>query len=68
MSGSTFYQYVPDSIILAKTVDEIQLISDSQKNGPVPKGNPITDLNLSNIEEFPANIKFVSNNENKILK
>lgn len=68
MYSSTFHQYVPDSVIQAKTADEIQLISDSQKNGPVPKGNPIIDLNLSNIKEFPTNIKFVSNKENKIFK
>lgn len=66
--SSNFNQYIPDSVIETKTAEEIQLIVESQKNGPIPKGNPILDLNLSNVENIPSNIKFLSNKENKLFK
>lgn len=68
LSSSNFNQYIPDSVIETKTAEEIQLIAESQKNGPIPKGNPILDLNLSTIEDIPSNIKFLSNKDNKLFK
>lgn len=64
---SNFYQYIPDSILQTKNVEEIQQLVESKKNGPTPKGDPITDLNISHAIELPPNLKLVSNNMNKKL-
>lgn len=63
---ATFHQYIPDSLILSKTTEEIQTIIDSLKKGPFSKGDPVIDLNLSDIKEIPSNIRFVSNKDIKL--
>jgi len=65
MSNSNFYQYVPDSILLSKPIEEIQSLIQSTMAGPSAKGFPISDLCLDAVENFPPNLKFLSNMENK---
>lgn len=65
VAAGNFNQYIPDSMIEAKDIDEIRKTVEVSKNGPFPKGDPVFDLKLSGIENIPANIKFVSNTENK---
>ena len=65
MINSNFYQYISDSILQAKNVEEIQQLVESKKNGPTPKGDPRTDLSINRVIELPPNLKLVSNKINK---
>lgn len=67
-SSSNFHQYVSDSEIQSHSAEELEGLIESKKNGPVTKGIPIIDLKLEAIKNFPSNLKFISNKENKLQK
>lgn len=65
LTSSNFHQYIPDSVIQARSVEEIQNLIDSNKNGPIPKGDPKIDLKLNQINELPPNLKLISSRKIK---
>ena len=67
MAGANFHQYIPDSVLISRPVDEVQSLVESSKSGPSPKGFPLIDLCLTKESNIPPNLKLISNIDNKLF-
>lgn len=67
MSTANFNQYISDSMLQSKTIEEISELIESKKNGPMPKGDPKIDLKFMSNLKYPSNLKYITNKDNKSI-